>query len=205
MTTADLVAGARALIEPLPGHTPPWQVDGARHSGDLKIGKDARLHFVGPDGDNVAAVFYDMATGRGYSDARLIAASPVMRDTIAALLDDRDALTQRIEALEAENVKLQALVRPQWFYSADNYDSDSCRYSVGDVLEEDYFCDRPQTGQHVVEISAGTPLPSIWAAVRFACECDDPDECECDNEMIVTEHVSEAEARAALRADEAAQ
>lgn len=52
MTTADLVAGARALIEPLNGRN-------------------------------------------------LFEAAPVMRDTIAALLDDRDALTQRIEALEA--------------------------------------------------------------------------------------------------------
>ena len=52
MTAADLVAGARALIEPLNGRN-------------------------------------------------LFEAAPVMRDTIAALLDDRDALTQRIEALEA--------------------------------------------------------------------------------------------------------
>ena len=51
MTAADLVAGARALIEPLNGRN-------------------------------------------------LFEAAPVMRDTIEALLDDRDALTQRIEALE---------------------------------------------------------------------------------------------------------
>lgn len=64
-------------------HTPgPWQVEGVRHSGDLKIGHDTRLHMVGPDGDAVAAVFYDMATGRGYADARLIAAAP---DMLAAL------------------------------------------------------------------------------------------------------------------------
>ena len=50
MTAADLIAGARALIEPL--------------------------------------------NGRNLFDA-----APVMRDTIAALLDDRDALMQRIEAL----------------------------------------------------------------------------------------------------------
>ena len=50
MTAADLVAGARALIEPLNGRN-------------------------------------------------LFEAAPVMRDTIAALLDDRDAQTQRIEAL----------------------------------------------------------------------------------------------------------
>lgn len=52
MNAADLIAGARALIEPLNGRN-------------------------------------------------IFEAAPVMRDTIAALLDDRDALTQRIEALEA--------------------------------------------------------------------------------------------------------
>jgi hypothetical protein len=51
-------------------------VSGVRHSGDLKIGRDARLHAVGPDGDAVAMVFYDMKTGRGLKDARLIAAAP---------------------------------------------------------------------------------------------------------------------------------
>lgn len=199
MTAADLIAGARALIEPLTGYTPPpWAVRYPVESHpDFACIEPAAGYL---EGDHYLSVSGNCSA----ATAATLAASPVMRDTIEALLDDRDALTQRIEALEAENVKLQALVRPQWFYSADTYDSDSCRYSVGDVLEEDYFWDRPQTGQHVVEISAGTPLPSIWAAVRFACECDDPDECECDNEMIVTEHVSEAEARAALQADEVA-
>ena len=200
VTAADLVAGARALIEPLTGHT----------DGEWCADLDETYSVRERDGARIASLSHLNKLGRRTRDeaaanCRIATAAPVMRDTIAALLDDRDALTQRIEALEAENVKLQALVRPQWFYSADTYDSDSCRYSVGDVLEEDYFWDRPQTGQHVVEISAGTPLPSIWAAVRFACECDDPDECECDNDMIVTEHASEAEARAALQADEAAQ
>lgn len=65
------------------GHTPgPWQVNGTRHSGDLKIGRDARLHFVGPDGDAVAAVFFDMKTGRGWKDAKLIAAAPEMLNAL---------------------------------------------------------------------------------------------------------------------------
>lgn len=53
MTAADLVAGARALIEPLNGRN-------------------------------------------------LFEAAPVMRDTIEALLDDRNALMQRIAELEAK-------------------------------------------------------------------------------------------------------
>lgn len=59
MTAADLVAGARALIEPLNGRN-------------------------------------------------LFEAAPVMRDTIAALLDDRDALMQRIEVLVNERSKMLA-------------------------------------------------------------------------------------------------
>jgi len=64
-------------------HTPgPWQVSGTRHSGDLKIGRDTRLHAVGPDGDALAMVFFDMKTGRGFADARLIAAAPDMHAAI---------------------------------------------------------------------------------------------------------------------------
>lgn len=62
VTAADLIAGARALIEPLNGRN-------------------------------------------------LFEAAPVMRDTIAALLDDRDALTQQIEALEQRIEALEAALR----------------------------------------------------------------------------------------------
>lgn len=66
-------------------HTPgPWVVAGTRHSGNLEIGKDTRLHWVGPDGDAVCGVFYDMNTHRGWADARLIAAAP---ELLAALGD----------------------------------------------------------------------------------------------------------------------
>ena len=78
------------LNELLKAATPgPWQVEGARHSGDLKIGADTRLHMVGPDCDAVAAVFFDMKTGRGFMDARLIALAP---DLAAALIEAERAL-----------------------------------------------------------------------------------------------------------------
>lgn len=68
------------------GFTPgPWQVSGVRHSGDLKLGRDARLHAVGPDGDAVAMVFYDMKTGKGLKDAKLIAAAPEMLQVLQDL------------------------------------------------------------------------------------------------------------------------
>lgn len=64
-----------------------WQVEGARHSGDLKIGPGTRLHMVGPDGDAVAAVFFDMKTGRGWADAHLIAAAPDLYEALANNVD----------------------------------------------------------------------------------------------------------------------
>lgn len=111
-------------------------------------------------------------------------------EALDALADLADALAQENARLRAENERLRKMLQPEWFYAADGYESEACRQSVGEVLDEDYFWDRPKTGQHVVEINVATALPSIWAAVRFACECD--------NDMIVTEHASEAEARAAL-------
>lgn len=124
--------------------------------------------------------------------------SPALRDTVAALADLADAQAQENARLKVENERLSKMLQPEWFYPADGYESETCRFDVYEVLEEDYFWDRAKTGQHVVKINVATSLPSIWAAVRFKCECADPDGCECDNDMIVTEHASEAEARAAL-------
>ena len=65
-------------------HTPgPWQVSGVRVKS-LPLGRDTQLHMVGPNGDEVAAVFFDTKTGRGFADARLIAAAP---DLLQALRD----------------------------------------------------------------------------------------------------------------------
>lgn len=69
----------------------PWQVSGIRHSGDLKIGRDARLHMVGPDDDAVAAVFYNMQTGLGFADAQLIALSPDLAQEVIALRKELQA------------------------------------------------------------------------------------------------------------------
>lgn len=65
-------------------HTPgPWQVSGVR-ARSLEIGRDCQLHMVGPDGDSVAAVFFNTRTGLGLADAHLIAAAPDLRAALVA-------------------------------------------------------------------------------------------------------------------------
>jgi hypothetical protein len=91
--TVDLDALKEALAKMTPG---VWQLAGTRHSGDLHIGKDTRLLAIGPDGDAVAMVFFDMQTSRGHTDAA----------GIVLLRSSAEAMIARIEALEAENARL---------------------------------------------------------------------------------------------------
>lgn len=186
MSAADKIAEARALIEPLTEYAPgPWKVDS---DGDV----------YADNSFSIAQIWDIVEDFSEHAETKLILSAPALRDTVAALADLADALAQENAKLQAENERLRKTLKPEWFYPADGYESEACRWSVGEVLNEDYFSDLSKTGQHVVEINVATPLPSIWAAVRFTCECADPDKCECDNDMIVTEHASEAEARAAL-------
>ena len=121
-----------------------------------------------------------------------------LRDALSEMTDLADAQAQEIAELRAENERLRKMLQPEWFYPFDGCDGETTYDNIPELLDEHYFWDRPKTGQHVVKVEAVTTLPSIWAAVRFNCTCPDPDDCECDNDMIVTEHASEAEARAAL-------
>lgn len=107
MTSADLVAGARALIKPLTGHTPgEWEMSVTHPTNacaNVRCGYTDVATLYGGDSD-VPQPADDEPWGPQPirdANARLTAAAPALRDTIAALLDDRDALTQRIEVLEA--------------------------------------------------------------------------------------------------------
>jgi hypothetical protein len=89
MTLPDTDALARLLKGAADG---PWSVSGVRHAGILKIGDDTRLHFVGPDGDSVAGVFFDMKTGRGWEEARLISLAPELAAEVIALREALEGL-----------------------------------------------------------------------------------------------------------------
>lgn len=88
----DLTAQIKGALAGATGG--PWQVAGTRHSGDLRIGPDTRLLMVGPDDDPVTATFFDMKTGRGHMDARLIALAPQMAEAHLAMVE-------RLEKAEA--------------------------------------------------------------------------------------------------------
>ena len=88
MSAADKIAEARALIEPLTGHTPgPWQVDAPE---DESVEIAVRIFAI--------AGLYETAP-EALPDARLIAAAPALRDTVAALADLADAQAQEIARL----------------------------------------------------------------------------------------------------------
>lgn len=132
MNAADLIAGARALIEPLTGYTPPpWAVRYPVESHpDFACIEPAAGYL---EGDHYLSVSGNCSA----ATAATLAASPVMRDTIEALLDDRDALTQRIEALEAA---LRFYIDPDNWLIGGPLDGDSPNYTGGpgrDALQAD--------------------------------------------------------------------
>lgn len=107
MTAADLVAGARALIKPLTGHTPgEWEMSAthpANACANVRCGYTDVATLYGGDSD-----VPQPADGEPWgpqpirdANARLTAAAPALRDTVAALADLADAQARRIEALEA--------------------------------------------------------------------------------------------------------
>ena len=105
--TTDKIAEARALIEPLTGHTPgEWEMSAthpANACANVRCGYTDVATLYSGDSD-----VPQPADGEPWgpqpirdANARLTAAAPALRDTVAALADLADALTQRIEALEA--------------------------------------------------------------------------------------------------------
>lgn len=99
-----------------------------------------------------------------------------------------------IVRLREENERLRKMTKPQWFYAPDGYESDYCRDSPDEVIED--FDLRP--GRHVVEVHCATNLPSIWCAVEVLTG-EEMNERETDEGIIIREFATEAEARAALQ------
>lgn len=121
MTAADKIAEARALIEPLAGHTPgPWEVgidDGGNPlSGRPGVFAPAELDCGIVHWDGFVQEYWRSARGDNeiHANARLIAAAPDLRDTVAALADLAEAQAQEIaklhEALTASGATKAAYI-----------------------------------------------------------------------------------------------
>ncbi|MCW1985354.1 UNVERIFIED_ORG: hypothetical protein M2348_001086 [Sphingomonas sp. R1F5B] len=67
-----------------------------------------------------------------------------------------------LERLRAENAHLRKWTRPEWFYLGDDTDSERCRFSLEDALDD---VDVTPGNADIFEISTATSLPSIWAVV----------------------------------------
>ena len=128
--TTDKIAEARALIEPLTGHTPgEWEMSvthptnacanvrcgytdvATLYSGDSDVPQPADGEPWGPQPIRDA-------------NARLTAAAPALRDTVAALADLADAQAQeiarqaqRVEQLEFALRRLSTDEAPDWVRS----------------------------------------------------------------------------------------
>lgn len=123
-----------------------------------------------------------------------------------ALLRSLIATAREVEGLRAENERLRAMVRPQWFYLGDDQSSDQCRFSVSEVIDEDFFGwgEAKKAGKHLVHVSTAMPGPDIWVVVQVLSD-EDKDERGDDEPWIFEEYDSEEAARAALEGAEAPQ
>lgn len=102
MSAAEKISAARALIEPLTGHDDgPWDAEYDEWDG-MVITTNERLneHFTAIA--KVSVDFDEPFETRQQSCARLIAAAPALRDTVAALTDLAEAQAQQIEAQALE-------------------------------------------------------------------------------------------------------
>jgi len=94
---------------------------------------------------------------------------------------DRDRLREEVARLK----------RPEWFYHPD--ETERCAFDVSEVVEAYDL----SPGTHVIEVTCARPLPSIWCAVHVLSDAE-KDALETDEPWLMTEHDTEAAAKAAL-------
>lgn len=120
------------------------------------------------------------------------------REFFAKVAASFTAQAQRNAELEAEIARLRKFTQPEWFYLAGDMSSDRCRFSVEEVIGEDWLWDNRAEGSAVVQIETATLCPDIWAVVHFFTE--EEKSARGDGETYeVAEYASEEEARAALK------
>lgn len=73
----------------------PWIVSGVRGKS---LPPNTEFHYVGPDGDFLAAVFYKSNTGLGWEDAHLIAAAPQLLAALQRLMGGTTSMEDALAA-----------------------------------------------------------------------------------------------------------
>jgi len=123
-----------------------------------------------------------------------------MREFIRPILT-REVVKAKADAemLAEENTRLRKYVDPEWFYLAGDMSSDRCRFSVHEVIDEDWLWDNRAEGSAVVQIETATRCPDIWALVHFFTN-EEKDARQSDDEYEIVEFATEEEAQAALAA-----
>lgn len=117
--------------------------------------------------------------------------SAINKEAVETLDSERAANAILTAELDATREAL-AKFKPEWFYN-DGYSSEVCHHSPAEAIDELYL----DAGEHVVSVDCAGPYPSIWCAVHVLTD-EEMDQLETDDRIIMTEHTSEAEARATL-------
>lgn len=92
ITPARIQEIRELLAKATPG---PWQANGVRGKYRLSYGKHVfEAHDIGPDGNAIAAVFFDPKTGLGFVDAKLIAAAVTL---LPDLLDSYERMRTALQ------------------------------------------------------------------------------------------------------------
>lgn len=117
-------------------------------------------------------------------------------DLCAKIAQNSELAAER-DALKAELAELHKSTAPEWFYLAGDMSSDRCRFSPWEVIDEDWHWDNPKRGSAVVQIETAVRRPDIWCAIRFFTD-EEKDARGSDDDYELTEHATEAEARATL-------
>ena len=72
----------------------PWQVSGVRRKPATLVTALNEFHAIGPDGDEVALVWFDLKTGLSFADAKLIVAAV---NALPALLDEHEKMRAALD------------------------------------------------------------------------------------------------------------
>ena len=136
---------------------------------------------------------------------RLLAAKERYR--CAGMAFDRDRILAReaaeaLAALQRERAELEAKIKrlngAHWFYLGNDCESEKCRFSLDECIDEDFEWENKAEGDHVLQISGARPVPDMWLALHYFTE-EEMDARNSDDKYTYTVHSTEDDACQAIR------